>query len=53
MTESLSIAIHAFTSRVSMCVSVDETLLPTNICALIKLAESYILKQDLTFDNQQ
>ena len=28
MTDRLSIAIHAFASRVSMSVSVDETLLP-------------------------
>ena len=29
MTDSLSIAVHAFASRMLMCVSVDETLLPT------------------------
>ena len=28
MTESLSIAVHAFASRVLMSVSVEETLLP-------------------------
>ena len=28
MTESLSIAVHGFASRVLMSVSVDETLLP-------------------------
>ena len=28
MTDNLSIAIHAFASRVLMSVSVDETLLP-------------------------
>ena len=28
MTDSLLIAVHAFASRVSMSVSVDETLLP-------------------------
>ena len=28
MIESLSIAVHAFVSRVSMSFSVDETLLP-------------------------
>ena len=28
MTDSLSIAIHAFASRVLMSVSIDETLLP-------------------------
>ena len=28
MTDSLSIAVHAFVSRVSMSVPVDETLLP-------------------------
>ena len=28
MTDSLSIAVHAFVSRVSMSFSVDETLLP-------------------------
>ena len=28
MTDSLSIAVHAFASRVLMSVSVDETLLP-------------------------
>ena len=28
MTDSLSIAVHAFVSRVLMSVSVDETLLP-------------------------
>ena len=28
MNDNLSIAVHAFASRVSMSVSVDETLLP-------------------------
>ena len=28
MTDSLSLAVHAFASRVLMSVSVDETLLP-------------------------
>ena len=28
MTDSLSVAVHAFVSRVSISVSVDETLLP-------------------------
>ena len=31
MTESLSVAAHAFASRVSMSVSVDETLLPRQV----------------------
>ena len=31
MTDSLSIAVHAFASRVSMSVSVDETLLPRQV----------------------
>ena len=31
MTDSLMIAVHAFVSRMSMSVSVDETLLPNMI----------------------
>ena len=31
MVESLSIAVHAFISRVSMSFSVDETLLPRSV----------------------
>ena len=33
MIENLSIAVHAFVSRVSMSLSVDETLLPTHTSA--------------------
>ena len=37
MTDSLSIAVHAFASRVLMSVAVDETLLPR----LVNLSTSF------------
>ncbi len=38
MTDSLSIAVHAFASRILMSVSVDETLLPS----YLKLVDKFI-----------
>ena len=44
MTDSLSIAVHVFVSRVSISVSVDETLLPTLVNLSTRLSTYKNLK---------
>ena len=49
MIESLSIAVHAFVSRVSMSFSVDETLLPryVNLSTSLKFVTWYSPKRNI------
>ena len=51
MIESLSIAVHAFVSRLSMSFSVDETLLPrqVNLSTSFREAPSVQCSNFLTF----